>query len=92
MSTVDWYECFGKVGCVPLHLHCTGLLFSGGGSAYEGHGSQEQLSHGFKLIDALLRIALSNLPKGLVLITAGLDILSVKNIVLCLLGFISSLG
>lgn len=83
-------ECFGKAGCIALHPHRPAFLCCG--SAQGGHGSQERLSHCFKLIDALLGVALSNLPQSLVLITACLDVLSMENIILCLLGFISRLG
>ena len=40
----------------------------------------------------MLGIALSDLAKGLVLVTALLDVLSMENILLCLLGVIPHAG
>lgn len=48
--------------------------------------------HGFKLVDPLLCVALSDLSQGLVFVPAGLDVLAVKEVVLGVLGFITCLG
>ena len=50
------------------------------------------LSHGLKLVDALLGVALADLPQGLVLVAARLDVLRVQNVVLGLLGVVSGLS
>lgn len=49
-------------------------------------------SHALKLIDALLRVALSDLPQRFVFVSACLHVLGVEYVILCLLGFISGLG
>lgn len=49
-------------------------------------------SHGLKLINSLLGVALTNLPQGFVLVSACFDILSVQHVVLCFLCVISSFG
>lgn len=49
-------------------------------------------SHGLKLIDALLCVALPNLTQRFVFVSACFHILGVEDVVLCLLGFISGLG
>lgn len=39
-------------------------------------------SHGLELIDALLGVALADLPQGFVLVSSCLDVLSVQHVVL----------
>lgn len=48
--------------------------------------------HGFKLVDPLLCVALSDLPQGLVFVPAGLDVLAVQEVILSGLGLITGLG
>lgn len=50
------------------------------------------LSHTLKLVDALLRVALADLPQRLVLVSARLHVLGVEHVVLRLLAFVSGLG
>lgn len=49
-------------------------------------------SHGLELVDALLGVALSDLPQGLVLVPARLHVLGVQHVVLGLLGLVSGVG
>lgn len=51
-----------------------------------------EVSHTLELIDALLRVALSDLPQRFVFVSACLHVLSVEYVILRLLGFISGLG
>lgn len=71
-----------------LYHICRGLLFSVGGSAYESHICKRTVLTCFQLVNTLLRIALLDLLNTLVLIRASFYILTVKIIILCLLGFI----
>lgn len=48
--------------------------------------------HGFKLVDPLLCVTLSDLPQGLVFVPAGLHVLAVKEVVLGGLGLVACLG
>lgn len=49
-------------------------------------------SHGLKLIDALLGVALADLAQGFVLVPAGPDVLGMQHVVLRFLGFVPGLG
>lgn len=49
-------------------------------------------SHGLELVDALLGVALPDLPQRLVLVPARLHVLGVQHVVLGLLGLVSGLG
>lgn len=51
-----------------------------------------RFSHGLELVDALLRVALSDLPQRFVLVSARFHVLGVEHVVLRLLGFVSGLG
>ena len=50
------------------------------------------LSHGLKLVDALLGVALSYLTEGPVLVPAGLNVLRVDQVVGSILTVVSSAG
>lgn len=54
--------------------------------------AKQQLSHCFKFINALLCVALSDLSESLVFITACFNVLSMKDVVLGFLAFVSGLG
>lgn len=60
--------------------------------AKRGEGTEALSSHGLKLIDALLRVALSDLAQRFVFVSACFHVLGVEHVVLCLLGFVSGLG
>lgn len=49
-------------------------------------------SHGLKLINALLGVALADLAQGFVLVSARPDVLGVKHVILRFLGLIPGLG
>lgn len=51
-----------------------------------------RLSHGLELVDALLRVALPDLPQRLVFVSALLHVLGVQHVVLRLLGLVSGVG
>lgn len=50
------------------------------------------LSHGLKLVDPLLGVALSDLSQRFVFVSAGFYVLGMQHVVLRLLGFVSGLG
>lgn len=49
-------------------------------------------SHGLKLVDPLLGVALADLAQRFVLVSAGSDVLGVQHVVLSLLGVVSGFG
>lgn len=49
-------------------------------------------SHGLKFVDALLGVALADLPQGFVLVSSRLDVLGVQHVVRRLLGVVASFG
>lgn len=49
-------------------------------------------SHGLELVDALLGVALADLPQGFVFVSSRLDVLGVQHVVLRLLGVVAGLG
>lgn len=49
-------------------------------------------SHGLKLINTLLGVALADLAQGFVLVSACPDVLGMQHVVLCFLGVIPGLG
>lgn len=58
-----------------------------------GAGSPEVLfSHRLELVDALLRVALADLPQRFVFVSARLHVLGVQHVVLRLLGVVPGLG
>lgn len=48
--------------------------------------------HGLELVDPLLCVALPDLSQGLVFVSAGLDVLTMKKVILGALGFIARLS
>lgn len=58
----------------------------------EGGGVEASFSHGLKLVDALLCVALSDLSQRFVFVSACFHVLGVQHVILRLLGFISGLG
>lgn len=57
-----------------------------------GEGTEARFSHGLELVDALLRVALSDLAQRFVFVSARFHVLGVQHVVLRLLGFIPGLG
>lgn len=49
-------------------------------------------SHTLELVDALLRVALSDLPQSFVFVSACFHVLGVQHVVLGLLGVVSGFG
>lgn len=48
--------------------------------------------HGLELVDPLLCVALPDLSQGLVFVSAGLDVLTMKKVILGALGFVARLS
>lgn len=65
-------------------------LESGRGGAGSGFRGQRS-SHGLELIDSLLGVSLPDLAQRLVLVAAGLDVLRMQHVVLCLLRVVPGL-